>query len=138
MLRRATIVWIIAGFFLSMIGFFSYLLYQPATRQATESCELPARQENIPSNHGYRVWSGDTLRSFDHDGQAVCIPRGWRAIGVEESIPGWAVFPADTSGVLIREDAFAIQTKRFENTTFEVRIVYPRETLSDEVQQYMM
>lgn len=90
------------------------------------ACEPVPAQSKQRGTQGYRIWTGETLRSFEHEGTAVCVPDGWEPVGESEAGDGWAVFPAGQTGVFVRSDAFGSRVARFDNTRFDVEIVWPK------------
>lgn len=90
------------------------------------SCTPPERQDPERSSHGFRIWSGATLTSFEHTGGRVCVPESWTALGYEQSGAGWATFETGKTGMLIRSDAFASKALAFENSAYAVTLYYPK------------
>lgn len=92
------------------------------------SCEPIAPERPTPGSHGFRLWSGATLVSFEHTGGRTCTPAGWQPIGAESVGSDWAVFRDGSTGVFIQRDAFASTTLAFEHSSYEVSLTYPIET----------
>jgi hypothetical protein len=90
-------------------------------------CETIHYQKSVRGSHGYRIWSGPSLKSFEHEGQKICVPEGWQAFGALESTPHWARFEEDKTGVLIRSAAFASTTFSFNESAYEVTVLYPSQ-----------
>lgn len=82
----------------------------------------------VAGSQGYRVWSSETLKSFDHPNREVCVPEGWRAVGATEVGEGVARFEPKLTGILIRSDAFSSHVILPKNSSYEVTVVYPKDT----------
>lgn len=76
-------------------------------------------------SQGYRVWSGESLKSFTHRGQDICVPEGWRAVGALSVGEGTARFERSKTGVLIKQDAFGLRVLEPAATSYRVTVLYP-------------
>lgn len=76
-------------------------------------------------SQGYRVWSGESLKSFTHRGQDVCVPEGWRAVGAVALGEGTATFERSKTGVLIKQDAFGLRVLEPKSSSYRVSVLYP-------------
>lgn len=90
------------------------------------SCALIPSSENQNGSHGFRIWAGQTLMSFEHGIRPTCVPAGWEPAGATSAGPGWAKFQGGMTGVVIRSDAFASTTMSFEKSAYRVTLVYPK------------
>jgi hypothetical protein len=83
---------------------------------------------NQEGTQGYRLWSGESLKSFDTGGKRICIPPGWQPVGEISSGPGFAEFPPNLTGVIIKTDSFASTTITLTNSSYNVTVLYPIAT----------
>lgn len=105
---------------------------------ATENtCSPILEKEPEMSSHGYRVWSGPTLKSFNHENNRVCVPEGWQALGATAQGAGWATFEFGKSGVIIRLSAFTTKTLEFANSAYEVTVWYPGSSETPLAESYV-
>lgn len=102
-----------------------------------ECYKVPDYLKPIAGSQGYRIWSGDILKSFDHKNRPVCVPQGWEAVGATETGVGWAKFEPKLTGVLIRSDAFTLQSIQPKHSIYRVDILYPVTTEENSVQRYI-
>lgn len=86
--------------------------------------EVPER-DPVEGSQGYRIWTGETLRSFEHFGRAICVPEGWQALGAQEVKDGTARFPKNKTGIFIRPEAFHAELLRPEHSSYEITLLYP-------------
>lgn len=101
-----------------------------------ECYKVPDHLKPVAGSQGYRIWSGDTLKSFDHQNRPVCVPQGWEAVGAIETGVGWAKFEKNLTGVLIRSDAFTLKTIQPKQSSYRVDILYPVITEGHSVELY--
>ncbi len=92
------------------------------------SCEPIATNAPTPGSHGFRLWSGATVVSFEHTGGRTCSREGWQPIGAQSLGRDWAVFRDGATGVFIRNDAFASTTLTFAHSSYVVSLTYPVDT----------
>ncbi|TSD05308.1 MAG: hypothetical protein Greene07147_629 [Parcubacteria group bacterium Greene0714_7] len=102
-----------------------------------ECYKVPDYLKPIAGSQGYRIWSGDILKSFDHKNRPVCVPQGWEAVGAIETGAGWAKFETNLTGVLIRSDAFTLQSIQPKHSIYRVDILYPVTTTESSIQRYV-
>lgn len=102
-----------------------------------ECYKVPDHLKPFAGSQGYRIWSGNTLKSFDHKNRPVCVPQGWEAVGATETGVGWAKFEKNLTGVLIRSDAFTLQSIQPKQSRYTVRILYPVTTNEKLVTRYV-
>ncbi|TAJ13350.1 hypothetical protein EPO56_03235 [Patescibacteria group bacterium] len=76
-------------------------------------------------SQGYRIWTGSTLKSFDHANKRICVPRGWKALDAVALGKGWAEFEQGHTGVLIKENAFGTKDVQLENSSYTLEVLYP-------------
>ena len=78
-------------------------------------------------SHGYRLWSGESLVSFAHRGQAICVPTGWQAVGqvAEDMDDGSVRFERGTTGVLIKKESFGLRALEPRGSSYRVSVLYP-------------
>lgn len=78
-------------------------------------------------SHGYRLWSGESLVSFMHRGQDICVPEGWQAVGAvsEDEEEGTARFERGSTGVLIRKESFGLRVLEPRGSSYRVSVLYP-------------
>jgi len=100
---------------------------------ASLPCAPIEEQVATTGSHGYRIWSGPTLVSFEHAGGRVCVPRGWEPIGSVRHNATWAIFAPETTGVMVRSSAFAETALTFEHSSFEVTLRYPVEATTPQL-----
>ncbi|MFA5877156.1 MAG: hypothetical protein WC880_02205 [Candidatus Paceibacterota bacterium] len=102
-----------------------------------ECYKVPDYLKPIAGSQGYRIWSGDILKSFDHKNRPVCVPQGWEAVGAIETGSGWAKFETNLTGVLIRSDAFTLQSIQPKQSIYRVDILYPATTTESSIRRYV-
>jgi hypothetical protein len=78
-------------------------------------------------SQGYRTWSGESLKSFTHSGNKVCVPLGWEPLGESAAGDGWVEFPDGVTGVLYKTDSFLSSTITPAKSEYSVTILYPKE-----------
>lgn len=100
------------------------------------SCAPIATAPFTHGSHGYRVWSGPTLKSFEHEIGRTCIPKGWQAVGAVETGAGWATFAPAETGVAIASPAFASSTLSFEHSAYAVTLIYPKSATPEQIRAY--
>lgn len=91
-----------------------------------KECLPISTQKQEKGSHGYRIWSGPTLKSFSHNGEKICIPYGWKAVGAVESGDGWAVFEDGKTGVIILSSAFTTEIMNFMDSNYKLDFIYPK------------
>jgi len=99
-------------------------------------CYTPPKQNPVAGSQGYRVWFGDTLKSFEHKDARVCVPRGWQAVGAIETGDSWAKFESGMTGVLIRSDAFASTLIEPGHSSYSVTVFYATSTDAELLKRY--
>lgn len=99
-------------------------------------CYKVANSKPVAGSQGYRVWSSETLKSFDHRNREVCVPEGFEAIGTTETSEGVVRFEPKLTGIFIRSDAFTSHTLLPKNSSYEVTVVYPKDTDSALIKKY--
>ena len=117
---------------ISLVG-----VYFAFTSQSPEECAPISEQKKQEGSQGYRVWFGETLKSFEHTGKSVCVPDGWEAVGATEEGEGWARFSRDHTGVIVKSDAFGILTLTPEKSAYTITVLYPLSTKSDALNRYV-
>jgi hypothetical protein len=75
-------------------------------------------------SQGYRTWSGESLKTFTHSGNKICIPPGWAPLGEDSAGDGWVVFPAGVTGVLYKTDSFSSQTILPAESEYQVELLH--------------
>ncbi len=108
-----------------LIGLAVLCLFVLGVLFGSRQCMTIVDAEPVEGSQGYRVWSSDTLKSFEHDGGRVCVPFRWAAVGAVESGWGWAQFEPGKTGVVIRSSSFDRHTVEPENSSYAVTILYP-------------
>ncbi len=103
----------------------------------SSNCLKIEDQKSVAGSQGYRIWSGETLKSFEHAGKRVCVPQGWQAVGATEEGTGWATFEKGMTGVLIRSDAFTSRVIEPTQSSYSVTILYPITTDEKLVERYV-
>ena len=92
-------------------------------------CMDVPHHESVAGSHGFRIWSGESLKSFKHGGRKICIPAGWQPLGEIKAGNGWALFPNGTTGLSIKTDAFASTTLPvFDDSSYRATVLYPITT----------
>lgn len=100
-------------------------------------CTSVGGAEPERGSHGFRVWSGDSLVSFTHRGQDICVPEGWQAVAPTEEGEGTARFERGKTGVIIRKDAFGLRTLEPLTSSYRVTVLYPLTLPRGEVESLM-
>ncbi len=100
-------------------------------------CWPVPKMDTEGGSQGFRIWQGDTLKSFDHRGQPLCIPDGWEAVGAEEVREGVAVFELGKTGVILKKDAFLTQVLEPKNSSYTVTVLYPTGSSADATTRYL-
>ena len=100
----------------------------PKTPTTTVACTDVPITKNVDGTQGYRIWSGDTLKSFEHNGRAVCVPKGWEPIGAIAQGEGWAQFEPSYTGVLIKSDAFTGAPLLVKGSAYDITLRYRATT----------
>jgi hypothetical protein len=126
---------------------FSYLtLLQVATvaaiiifaiAQWNRMCTTPTPTDPVMGSHGWGVWFSDTIQVFEHEGKRICVPEGWASAGVMKRGPTWAQFPEGQSAILVRPEAFKTLDLSFENSAYDVTVVYPVEMTEEMLAPYV-
>ena len=119
-----------------LFGLLSILLLAGVSQFSRGPCAPAPVQEAERGSHGYRLWLGSDLQSFEHRGERICIPDGWEAIGAQRVIDSWAQFPEGTTGVLIQTERFQTKEFAFEHSSYRVTLLYPVATSESELQEY--
>jgi len=112
------------------------VLFTGIFQRSGDPCAPVPLQEAERGSHGYRLWPGSNLQSFEHRGERICIPDGWEAIGAQHAAASWAQFPEGTTGVLIRTEYFQTTELRFENSSYRIALRYPADLSEQELQEY--
>lgn len=99
-------------------------------------CYTPPKQAPDAGSQGYRIWFGDSLKSFEHQDRKVCVPEGFEAVGAVEIGAGWAKFDPGMTGVLVRSDAFASELLEPKESSYSVRLLYSIGTDANTREQY--
>jgi hypothetical protein len=97
---------------------------------------IPEKEPEMGSQ-GFRIWSGPTLKSFEHGGRKICIPEGWQAVGEIQSGKDWAKYESGMTGVVIRQSAFASTTLEFQNSSYIVTVFYPGTERTPLTERYL-
>lgn len=105
--------------------------------QTDKICIPISEQKTQEGSQGYRVWFGETLKSFEHNDEPVCVPGGWEAVGATKEGQGWAQFPEDHTGVIVKSDAFGILTLAPEKSAYTVTVLYPLATKNDALNRHV-
>lgn len=121
--------WIITIVCIALLG--CVLLYREV------SCVEVMPQKPIMSSHGWKVWFGSSLQSFEHNGKRICIPDDWEPVGEAEKKLGWARFPEGASGVLIQSSDFEFRTVQTENNSYVLRVVYQKSMAPELASAYI-
>lgn len=101
-------------------GVFNWVIFAP-------SCIIPEEKRAVEGTQGYRIWFGETLKSFKHFNRKICVSDGWEAVGASERGDGWVRFGKDYTGILIARDGFIEKTLSFEKSNYRVRILFPAD-----------
>lgn len=99
-------------------------------------CMAPAAQEAQEGSHGMRVWNGENIQSFVHNGDRICVPQGFKALGERRSGVGWASFPEGNTGVLIKKSAFETEPFSPAQSRYRITLHFPKTTPDDHVRAY--
>lgn len=105
--------------------------------QWNRACTTVTPTDSVMSSHGWGVWFGDTIQSFNHEGKRICVPEGWASVGAIRRGPTWALFPNGQSAVLVRPEAFGTFDLTFENSAYRVRAIYPIEMTEEMLAPYL-
>lgn len=100
-------------------------------------CTPITEQKLQEGSQGYRVWFGESLKSFEHNGKSVCVPDGWQAVGATKEGSGWAVFTKERTGVVIKSEAFGALTLNPEGSSYTVTVLYPLITNNETLNRYV-
>lgn len=115
MISRATLARVVIGLALvAAVGMLSLYACAPVPEQAPEK-----------GSHGYRIWGGALVRSFEHGEKRICVPKGWEPVGAIEAQRGWARFAPEKTGVMIRSSAFSSTSLTFIRSSYRVTLRYP-------------
>lgn len=102
----------------------------------TSTC-TPIRDEaSERGSHGYRLWQGETLVSFTHEGGYVCIPDEWEPIGAVDSSKERARFREGDTGVSIKSAAFGSKALSFAHSSYTVEVRYLVSLTKDQLDAY--
>jgi len=112
---------------LTLISFVIFLFYFQ-----NKECSPIIYQKEEKGSHGYRIWSGPTLKSFDHKGEKICIPYGWKALGAIDQGEGWAIFPDEKTGTIILSSAFNEEKMDFVDSNYKINFIYPKNINNEE------
>ena len=93
---------------------------------ASRECISPPDGMAVDGSQGYRVWSGETFKSFEHDGGRLCVPDGWEAVGATKTGWGWATFEQEKTGVLINSSAFERQILEPVDSSYVITVIFPK------------
>lgn len=99
-------------------------------------CYKVGNPKPVAGSQGYRIWSDETLKSFDHHNREVCVLEGWRAVGATEVGKGVARFEPTLTGILIHSDAFSSHTILPKNSSYALTVVYPVDTDAKLLEKY--
>jgi hypothetical protein len=88
-------------------------------------CYAVSDRSPIEGSQGFRIWTGDALKSFEHFDRKVCIPEGWESVGAIEIGEGWARFESGKTGVIFQSEAFVSHTVKPGGTGYEITVVNP-------------
>jgi hypothetical protein len=99
-------------------------------------CTTIGSKSPVEGSQGYRIFTNDVIKSFDHRGQSICVPEGWVAVGAVETDTDTARFEKGSTGVLIQQAAFGAKVLRPEGSSYEVTVLYPIGTPRDAVPKY--
>ena len=102
-----------------------------------DSCQPITTQAPMEGSQGYRVWEGETLKSFEHGGRKVCIPTGWESVGELSRGEGWATYERGTTGVVIRSDSWASIILTPKGSSYTVTLRYPSNTPAAFIPDYV-
>lgn len=133
MLSSRTLLRIILGvlILIAMLGtWHAFLGYIPGTCASVP--KAPAEE----GSQGYRIWSGETLKSFEHHGKRICVEDGWQALGADEYGDGYALFKKGFTGVLIQDKAFGTEFLTPQNSEYRITMRYPLSASGDEIREY--
>ena len=89
------------------------------------------------SSHGWRVWTNESLISFDQNGEPYCIPEGFEPVGELEKTATSAVFPDGASGVFIHSSDFASMDIELTDMPFKVRVLYLQSMQKEQIDEYV-
>lgn len=92
------------------------------------TCATVPKEAFETGTQGYRIWANEDFKSFNHHGKRICIPEGFEAIGERESAEGYALFPAGTTGIVIRSDAFLREMLSPNGSAYDIELIYPKDT----------
>lgn len=99
-------------------------------------CAPIPQEEPVRGSHGFRIWSGGSLRSFTQEGGRICVPPGWEAVGSVAEGDGWARFGAGETGVVIRTDAFVSREMSVPGSSYALTLRYPASADAAEAASY--
>lgn len=112
-----------------VVGVGAYVLYPRECYEGNVS-------SNVQGSQGYRIWEGDTFKSFEHHDRRICIPKGWTPIGAATISDTWATFDTGHTGVLIRKDAFSTSQIEVVGTSYVISLLYPSATPPEDIARF--
>jgi hypothetical protein len=118
---------VLAGLVLALI---TYVLITPA-------CVTIGSVKPVLGSQGYRMWSDDTFKSFEHNGKKVCVLDGWVSLGEVSIGDGWVTFADGDTGVLYRKNAFKSTALLPEGSEYAVTLMYPEGTSATDLTTYV-
>lgn len=102
----------------------------------TDGCSSAPSADPVMGSQGYRTWSNDIYKSFEHRNRTICIPDGWVAVGAITITEKGVTFPPNITGVLVKRDAFGSKTLTPVGTTYEVLLLYPLTTETKDIKKF--
>jgi hypothetical protein len=112
-----------------LLGYVAYPYVNPS------HCQDVSRVPDQDGSQGFRLWTGESLKSFEHGGRSICIPAGWEALGANTMGDGWARFPWGKTGVLIKSDSFSALP--IEATgSYDITLRFPKDVRELELATY--
>jgi hypothetical protein len=99
-------------------------------------CTTIGSKSPVEGSQGYRVYTNNVFKSFEHRGQSICVPEGWVAVGASETGDGTARFVTGKTGILISQAEFGAKVVRPDGSRYEVTMLYPLTIPRDELPAY--
>ncbi len=86
--------------------------------------ELPEHRGK-KGTQGWRTWSDEGLRAFDHKGAYHCVPQGWSPVGTLDHVGHRARWNKKQTAVLVADKVWNVGARSY-STDFEVRLFWPK------------
>lgn len=100
-------------------------------------CTTIGDKRAVMGNHGYRIFTNEIYKAFEHGGRPICVPDGWAPVGALEVTPEGALFDVGKTGILIKQDQFAARVLHPEGSSYEVTVLYPLTAEKEDVSRHL-